>query len=192
MSKAAWSSKGCVVAFKTISGLAPAQYDLVADLHALAGHQYRAVLAVAHEVGLTLGAGKAVMPRHRTQPQYCGIDGEDASGTDLRQDRHQAPGRAGQADRGLLPAAPELNASARFEACVRARLDVHLRAVTKILRCLKRCGRPGSCADLIRFDDAENPRPRVHFLTSAIRRTCAEVFLLNRGSGTLLDRKEPL
>src|SRR5882672_6967744 len=62
----------------------------------------------------------------------------------------------------------------RFEACARARLDARLRIVTKILRCLKRCGRPDSCADL-RFDDAENPRQRTQLVASAIRRTCAEV-----------------
>src|SRR6267142_1326045 len=34
--------------------LAPGQYDLVADFHALAGRQHRGAFAVAHEGGLTL------------------------------------------------------------------------------------------------------------------------------------------
>jgi hypothetical protein len=48
-----------VVAFKTISGLTPEQYGLVAGFHALAGRQRGGVFAVAHEAGLTLGGRRS-------------------------------------------------------------------------------------------------------------------------------------
>src|SRR5882762_155642 len=60
--------------------LAPGQYDLVADLHALAGHQYRAVLAVAHEAGLTLSGGRSRAAATPHATSISGIDCEDASG----------------------------------------------------------------------------------------------------------------
>jgi hypothetical protein len=66
-----------VVVFKTISGLAPGQYDLVADFHALAGRQRGGVFAVAHEVGLTLGGRRS--PHAAAHPRLNRILGDAAA-----------------------------------------------------------------------------------------------------------------